>query len=89
MNGQWISRNENTFYDPNYKYTTPIGEKGYWNTREIKHFFEYLEEDVDKDTMASFLSAMGWTPEQYKNNIEWTEDLIRNYHKDEESAVLW
>ena len=62
---------------------------GYWNTRQIKHFFDYLEESNDDDAMAAFLNAMGWSYDDFKQNIQWTEDLIRNYHHDQEIAVLW
>ena len=62
---------------------------GYWNTRQIKQFFDYLEEDNGDDAMKTFLNVMGWTYDEYKNNIQWTEDLIRNYHQDQETAVLW
>ena len=66
-----------------------VDRAGYWNTRQIEHFFEHLEENNDDDAMATFLAAMGWTYDQYKNNVQWTENLIRNYHQDQEIAVLW
>ena len=62
---------------------------GYWNTRQIKQFFDYLEESNDDNAMTTFLNAMGWSYDDYQQNIQWTEDLIRNYHKDQEIAVLW
>ena len=75
---------------PMVKYTRPmIDRAGYWNTRQIKKFFEYLEENNDDNAIATFLNAMGWSYDQYKNNIQWTENLIRNYHQDREIAVLW
>ena len=62
---------------------------GYWNTRQIKQFFDYLEENNDDNAMSTFLNAMGWSYDDYKGNIQWTEDLIRSYHQDQEIAVLW
>ena len=62
---------------------------GYWNTRQVKQFFDYLEENNDDNAMSTFLNAMGWSYDDYKRNIQWTEDLIRNYHHDQEIAVLW
>ena len=66
-----------------------VDRAGYWNTRQIEHFFEYLEEENDDNAMKTFLDAIGWTYDQYKSNIKWTENLIRNYHEDQEIAVLW
>ena len=66
-----------------------VDRAGYWNTRQIEYFFAHLEENNDDDAMATFLVAMGWTYDQYKNNVQWTENLIRNYHQDQEIAVLW
>ena len=66
-----------------------VDRAGYWNTRQIEYFFEHLEENEDHNAMATFLEAMGWTYDQYKNNVQWTENLIRNYHQDQEIAVLW
>ena len=62
---------------------------GYWNTRQIKQFFDYLEENNDDNAMSTFLNTMGWSYDDYKRNIQWTEDLIRNHHQDQEIAVLW
>jgi len=36
-----------------------------------------------------YLKAMGWTMEEYIFNIEWTEELVRGYYKDEEVPLLW
>ena len=70
------------------KYTKPyeIGS-GFWNTREIKHFFTVLEtyfnmpEEETAKNKANMIAALGMTVEEYVWNIEWIENLIRNYHK--------
>ena len=38
--------------------------------------------------MISFLNAMGWTYSEYKENISWLENLIREYFDDQEIPVL-
>ena len=59
---------------------------GFWNTREIKHFFAYIETiycrpaECSKNK-ANLIAALGMTLEEYNWNIEWTENLIRNYYK--------
>ena len=58
---------------------------GFWNTREIKHFFAYIETvfcgpECEKNK-ANMIAALGMTLEEYNWNIEWTENLIRNYYK--------
>ena len=62
---------------------------GFWNTREIKHFFAELEilfygPDFEANK-ANMLAALGMTLEEYNWNIEWTENLIRDYYKGQES----
>ena len=62
---------------------------GFWNTREIKHFFAELEilfygPDFEANK-ANLLAALGMTLEEYNWNIEWTENLIRDYYKGQES----
>ena len=75
----------------NEKYAKPfdIGS-GFWNTREIKHFFAYIEtafcgpDDIFLEcekNKANMIAALGMTLEEYNWNIEWTENLIRNYYK--------
>ena len=75
----------------NEKYAKPfdIGS-GFWNTREIKHFFAYIEtafcgpDDIFLEcekNKANLIAALGMTLEEYNWNIEWTENLIRNYYK--------
>ena len=58
---------------------------GFWNTREIIHFFGYLETifgtpEESAKNKANMIAALGMTPEEYNWNIEWTEKLIRNYY---------
>ena len=59
---------------------------GFWNTREIKHFFAYIETiycrpaECSKNK-ANLIAALGMTLEEYNWNIEWIENLIRNYYK--------
>lgn len=56
-----------------------------WNTREVQSFFAELEILFDGPDLeankANLLAAMGMTLEEYNWNIEWTENLIRDYHK--------
>ena len=58
---------------------------GLWNTREVKHFFGVLEEysaGPELETnKANMLSALNMTLEEYNWNIQWIEDLIRDYYK--------
>jgi len=56
-----------------------------WNTREIKNFFSRLEPNYD---MESYVKVMGWSYDEYLFNVEWTENLVRGYYKDEEEPVL-
>ena len=60
-----------------------------WNTREVKHFFADLEilfngPDFEANK-ANLLAALGMTLEEYNWNIEWIENLIRDYYKGQES----
>ena len=59
-----------------------------WNTREVQNFFAELEilfDGPDFETnKANLLAAMGMTLEEYNWNIEWTENLIRDYYKGRE-----
>ena len=40
------------------------------------------EEETAKNK-ANMIAALGMTVEEYEWNIEWIENLIRNYHKDQ------
>ena len=60
-----------------------------WNTREVKHFFADLEilfngPDFEANK-ANLLAALGMTLEEYNWNIEWIENLVRDYYKGQES----
>ena len=71
---------------PNPK-KAPYQQEGWtWNTREIKAMFRTMELGYEID---GYLKAMGWTMEEYIFNIEWTEELVRGYYKDEEVPLLW
>ena len=61
------------------KYTRPYKEgSGFWNTREIKSFFEYVESFYDEETInankKAFLDLMGWTLEA--RNELWHSHMI-------------
>ena len=61
---------------------------GFWNTREIKHFFAEMEiimasPNIEKNK-ENLLGALGMTLEEYNWNIEWVEKLVRDYYKGQE-----
>ena len=43
----------------------------------------------DDARIDTFVRAMGWTYAEYRDNVDWVEDLIRGYYNDEEVPLLW
>ena len=43
----------------------------------------------DDARIDTFVRAMGWTYAEYRDNVDWVEDLIRSYYNDEEVPLLW
>ena len=61
----------------------------WWNTRHIVEHFNVMEAIYDDKRIDEFIRAMGWTFAELRDNVDWVEDLIRGYFKDEEVPVLW
>ena len=62
--------------------------EGWWNTRHIREHFDVMQLVYGSDSVISFYKMLGWTYEEFRAEIDWTESLIRNYHNDSEVAVL-
>ena len=61
----------------------------WWNTRHIKEHFNIMDAIYDDARIDNFVRAMGWTYAEYRDNVDWVEDLIRGYYNDEEVPLLW
>lgn len=51
----------------------------------MKHIVETY---CDEESILYFAQGWGWTYSEFQQNLQWVEDLIRNYHNDQERAVL-
>lgn len=62
-----------------------------WNTRNINfHFLLNLEIFIPAENMQNSLDFLGWNYADYRNNKDWTEQLVHNYYQDnEDSVVFW
>ena len=63
--------------------------EGWWNTREAKAHFDLMHLLFGNEYCVAFYKFFGWSFEQFRAEVNWTQDLFRKYHQDKEVPVLW